>query len=240
MKDYHFEKLCFEYDQVGDLTWIEKDFSDLWLESSRALFNPGLDVAEVPVPKQLVVYALVSGLGFSTGLQELVMRLQAEIDQIIGPVRRYWVKPNNLGVEYCVFKWPNDSWSQAQTLNVCEVLSQLEFHPFNLHIGGVQINRDGCVILKGFDENQSLFKIRNSLKDSIEFLPNKQSNWAHIPIGRILNPIGEIRFDRLREYVYNHKRSKLYTELISQAKFVHETRWYMEAREVIMELPSHE
>jgi hypothetical protein len=236
LKECNIDKLNFAYDQVGDLTWLKKDFKNGWLESSRALFDSGLEICDLPVPKELEVYALVSGLQFSIGLQEVVVKLQAEIDQILGPVRRYWVKPENLGVEYCVFKWPSDSWDEAQTVNVKTVLNQMEFQAFHLYIGGIQINRDGCVILKGFDQHQSLFTIRNHLRESIEFLPKKQSNWAHIPIGRILNPIGETRFNKLREYIHGHKTSHLYTEIISEAKFVHETRWYMEEHEVIMEV----
>lgn len=233
MSDYAFDSLNFEYEKVGAITWDERDFLIDSLESSRALFIEKSLAHKDPVPKELEVFALVSGLEFSKKLQNLVTEIQYHIDEIINNAKRYWVKPENLGVEYCVFKWPSDNWDISFTDAVHQKLDQINFFPFNLYIGGIQINRDGCVILKGFDQFQSLFRIRNSLRDEIDFLPKKQSNWAHIPIGRILEPIGDKNFIRLRDYIQSRKFFHMHTELINDAKFVHETQWYMEKKVIL-------
>ena len=233
MSDYAFDTLNVEYDKVGNLTWEEPDFHIDSLESSRALFIPSSLSQKDPTPQELEVCALVSGLEFSKKLQGLVVELQLEIDRITNHATRYWVKPENLGIEYCVFKWPTDSWNSSLTVAVHNKLTEIKFLPFNLYIGGVQINRDGCVILKGFDQFQSLFRIRNTLRDKIDFLPKRQSNWAHIPIGRILDPIGEQNFNRLRDYIKKIKFLHFHTELINDAKFVHETQWYMEKKVIL-------
>jgi hypothetical protein len=232
----HFENLELEYSKVGDLTWVENDFLDKWLDSSRSIFTDESMIKHDPVPRDFEVYALVSGLPFSLNLQNFVTNIQERIDEIIGPKLHYWVKPENLGVEYCVFKWPNDPWSEFFFERINLGLSTLIFNHFNLHIKGIQINRDGCVILKGFDEEQGIFNIRRNVKGLVEFLPKKQSNWAHIPIGRILNPIGTDKFVELRKFINEHKSRHLFTELITDAKFVHETRWYMEKHKIIKQI----
>ena len=46
---------------------------------------------------------------------------------------------------------------------------------FQLEINGLQINPDGCLLVKGFDENKSLFKIREYFKSRCRFyLRNSQ------------------------------------------------------------------
>jgi len=235
--DYDLESLNNEYNKVGHLTWLESDFKRSWLQSSRDLFDDDSLSAKVPTPKNLEVYALVSGLEFSKKMQDIVANLQLEIDKIIGPsITRYWVEPKNLGVEYCVFKWPDQQWDVEIKEGVCAVLREVNFTPFNLYICGIQINRDGCVILKGYDQFQTIQNIRKKIKSSLQFLPEKQSRWAHVPIGRILDPVGESKFIKLQEFVSANHAMHFHTEMIDDAKFVHEKQWYMVQREVIMRI----
>ena len=234
---YDNEHLEIEYSKVGQLTWNQGDFNEEWLQASRDLFEVESLENKAPVPKKLEVYALVSGLEFSQKMQKFVVNLQHEIDQILGSsVTRYWVEPRNLGVEYCVFKWPDQQWNADMNNAAWSVLNEIQFTPFNLNVSGIQINRDGCVILKGFDQFQAIQRIRNKIKDSLQFLPKRQSKWAHVPIGRVLDPVGKDRFKKLQEFVNANKLKDLHTELISDAKFVHETQWYMVQHEVIMRI----
>lgn len=236
LKAPNWESLKVEYDKVSELTWQEPDFLDIWLRPSCDLFTVESLLAKNPIPKALEVFALLSGLQFSKKLQYVVGKIQDDISQIIGPAVHYWVKTENLGVEYCVFKWPNDRWDANLTKEVSDVLANIKFVPFDLYIRGLQINRDGCVVLRGYDENQSVFKLRKKMRDSLKFLPEKQSNWVHIPIGRILQPLGSFKFNELRGYVERHKNIDLHVESVGSAKFVHETQWYMERHFVIQEV----
>ncbi len=234
---YEIQSLNEEYNKVGHLTWLNRDFNWTWLQSSRELFDDVSLNTKVPIPKNLEVYALVSGLEFSKKLQDFVVSLQDEIDQIIGSsITRYWVEPRNLGVEYCVFKWPDQDWDTGIKEKVCSTLSEIRFTPYNLNICGIQINRDGCVILKGFDQPQAIQSIRKKIKSSLQFLPEKQSNWAHVPIGRILEPVGEDKFVRLKKFVSANHNTHFHTEKINDAKFVHEKQWYMVRHKIIMRI----
>ena len=104
---------------------------------------------------------------------------------------------------------------------------------FNIQICGIQINPDGCVVARGFDEKRHLRKIRELIQNQLLWLPEKQSNWVHIPLSGILEPVGELNFRRLRDYVKTLERKIIATTSINEAKLVHETQWYMEKHKVL-------
>ena len=147
----------------------------------------------------------------------------------------YWVLPENFGVEYCVFKWPDEKWDQTFSQIILNEISMLQNSTFQFIIKGIQINQDGCVIAKGFDEKGMIFNIREHFKTNISFLPKKQSGWAHVPIGRILEPIGTKKFGDLRRFVDKNSSDYFVSEEINKVKFVHEKRWYMEDKSIISE-----
>lgn len=236
MSNIHFEMLEIEYSKIGNLTWENDNFLDCWLHSSRSLFDFDLSESRAISPKNLEVYALVSGIQFSLALQAIVKKIQIDLDLIIGPIQKYWVKTENLGVEYCVFKWPNESWNSKYEKQIINLLNIAHFSPFTLYLNGIQINRDGCILLKGFDQHASVFKLRQFMRDNLLFIPQKQSNWAHIPIGRILEPVGYKAFSDLEKYVQSFKNKIIHNELIEDVKFVHEKKWYMENRNIIKTL----
>jgi hypothetical protein len=233
MMDSIFDNLRAQYDRVGDLTWLENDFLDKWQLSSKALFDYKFLKNENLYPKHLEVYALLSGIEFSKKMQEVVLQLQEDLDSILDSTVRYWVKPQNLGVEYCVFKWPEDNIDEELLSSAFALLNEIEFKPFNFYIGGVQINRDGCVVLKGYDENNSVFNVRNQIRSNLKNLPTKQSSWAHVPIGRILENVGHTKFQKLKNFIKLKKNVLIHTEKITELKLVHETQWYMEKHKIL-------
>lgn len=235
-KNELFFSLEKSYKDVGELTWQNNDFVDSYLQISRSFFtNESLNLGD-PRPKKLDVYAFLSGISFESEFVEKLIHIQNSIDIVIGDCLHYWVKPLNFGIEYCVFKWPNDNWNQKWIPIIQNELDALNTSSFTLNIYGVQINRDGCVVAKGYDDSGAIFNIRNQLKDSLEFLPRKQSNWAHIPLGRIMEPIGSSKFFKLKKLI-EHLDNKLISSVkLSSAKFVHEKRWYMEERDTISKI----
>lgn len=230
----HYSLLNSSYNKVGKRTWLKKDFEQSSLESSRNLFTEGsLDLRD-PVPKHLEVYALLSGVSFATSFSKELVKIQQQIDEILDGSLRYWVLPANMGIEYCVFKWPDDNWVSEFEDQIYSDLPRLD-HPFQFTILGIQINPDGCIVAKGFDEGGVIFKYREKIRKKLPLLPKRQSAWAHVPLGRILEPIGKDKFLKL---------SNLYKELsdiyiasceISSAKFIHETQWYMEKKTILRE-----
>ena len=84
-----------------------------------------------------------------------------------------------------------------KSTSIREALSGL-IAPFLFSVFGIQINPDGCVVAKGYDEGAAIFRVREELKASLSFFPKRQSGWAHIPLGRILEPVGEEKFSKLK------------------------------------------
>jgi hypothetical protein len=229
----HLLSLKKSYEDVGARTWDNQDFYLNNLEVSRNLFTSESLTSRTPIPKKFNVIALLSGLPFSLEFQNTVISIQKSMAEIIGNKLHYLVKPLNLGVEYCVFKWPDGNWQENWMEILKNQLDVFSFKSYNLSIEGVQINKDGCVILKGYDEKMSLFNIREYMKDKISFLPARQSNWAHIPIGRILEPIGYDNFNNLRDFIQKKSDHSFCVEKISNVKLVNEERWYMEEKEIL-------
>ena len=229
----HFDCLRDAYDLVGNKTWAEEDFIDSSLGASRALFTDESLQSRRPTPKSLEVYALLSGLTFPEKFCSSLVGIQNSITDILADCLCYWVKPVNLGVEYCVFKWPEEHWDKKYFSIIDNFLQSVNEEPFNFHILGIQINPDGCVVAKGFDEGRQIFRLRERLKSEILFLPKRQSGWAHIPLGRILEPIGKDRFAKLKKLINVMSNQFICSTKILDMKFIHETRWYMEEREVL-------
>ena len=220
------------YNLVGDKTWLNEDFLEENLKSSRDLFKERSLLLRRPEPKHLEVYALLSGLPFPISFSNELVKKQEEISKIIGNSLNYWVKQNNLGIEYFVFQWPGKSISKKQISDISNLLYKIKEKSFLLEIRGIQVHQDGCVIAKGFDDSGVLFRIREYLKENLMGAPKKQSNWAHVPLGRILEPIKEENFKKLEEYFGENKNKKIAKYEIKSIKFIHETQWKMETREL--------
>ncbi len=229
----HFAQLRESYRAVGDRTWLTADFDQFNLESSRSLYTAESLHVRNPRPRELEVYALLSGLPFAEEFTDRLTAVQMRISEILGDSMHYWVARQNLGVEYCVFKWPTDSWDEQRCGLVKNVLQSIPKKSFRFYIGGVQINPDGCVVARGFDERAEIFRIRELIRAGIPFLPNKQSGWAHVPLGRILEPLGVEVFERLSSLVRELSDQLIASTEITVMKFVHESRWYMEDREIL-------
>jgi hypothetical protein len=232
----HYAYLKKSYNKVGSQTWENDDFINLALDSSRNLFNKeSLELCK-PKPKELEVYALLSGLPFSKKITNKLVSIQQNIDTILGDSLKYWVLPSNFGVEYCVFKWPDEIWKdKSKIFSINKELSMLNFSSFQFSIRGIQINPDGCIVAKGYDEDGMIFRIREHLKVNLEFLPKKQSGWAHIPIGRILEPLGVEKFSALESLINQLSDATIVSDEINSIKFVHETCWYMEEKIILSE-----
>jgi len=224
------------YKDVGDLTWQNNDFVDSYLQTSRSFFTTESLKLGYPSPKKLEVYALLSGISFELEFVEKLTHIQSCIDNVIGDCLHYWVKPLNFGIEYCVFKWPDDNWNHKWTPIIQNQLDTLYASPFTLNIYGIQINRDGCVVAKGYDDSGTICNIRSQLKTSLKFLPEKQSNWAHIPLGRIMEPIGLSKFLKLKKLIEHLDKNLIGSIVLKSAKFVHEKKWYMEDKDIISKI----
>jgi hypothetical protein len=218
------------YERQSLKTWKQTDFSLNKLEKSLSLFNSNNYPFE---PINVNLYAYLSGLPFSKHLTQKISKIQNDVKNTIGHNDFYMVKPDNLGVEYAVLKWPDDQWSVEKELEAFRAIESYKFNEFKILFNGWQINEDGCLVVKGFDSSGSITAFREYIKSEIMFLPSKQSEWFHIPIGRILNRVGNSAFTQLRRMVEYSDNDFEITETIRNIKFIHEKKWYMEEKSVL-------
>ena len=67
------------------------------------------------------------------------------------------------------------------------------------------------MVMRGFDENKSLQKLREQLRGKFDFIPERQSA-VSCSIGRILEPVGMKQFSKLKDYLSSTGGSKHYSE----------------------------
>ena len=209
------------YNKVSSKTWSHFDFKKKKI-----------------TPKNLEVIALLSGLPFSKKLTNKILSVQNKIDKIIVHHNHYWVKKKNFGLEYCVFKWPNQKLKKTELKELLGFVSSLKFKNFNILFDGCQLNPDGCVVIKGYDITNDITNIRKLISRDISFLPKRQSKWFHIPIGRILEPIGEKQFSKLKKFFQKNSKGWKHYEKINSIKLIHEYQWYMEKRKTLIQIKS--
>ena len=224
------------YKEVSSKTWAHTDLKKKNLRYSISLF----DFKKKKItPKKLDVIALLSGLPFRKTLTNKILSTQKKIDKIIGDSKRYWVKKNNLGLEYCVFKWPEQDINQINIDKISNFVSNLRISKFVVFFYGCQLNPDGCVVIKGFDISKEIENLRNLISKNISFLPKKQSKWFHIPIGRILEPVGKDNFLKLKYFFEKNSEGWGHIEKINSVKLIHEHQWYMEKRKTLILIKSN-
>jgi len=223
------------YNTVGQRFLLEGNVTMNELQSSRNIFLADTLATRKPRPKALETVAVVSGLPFTIEFRKKIKAIQLRIQEIIGDTLSYWVDESNLGVELFIVKWPEQEFDLSQFSNGNDCLRRFERSPFCIKFHGIQIHRDGCVIARGFDEKARIREFRASLIQA-EKIPSRQSNWSHVPLGRILEPFTDEAYEELINYVQKSQQECFHTENIKEVKMVHERRWYMEEVSTIKSL----
>lgn len=209
------ENLSFNYEQI---------------KNSRKIFDIDLD-NNIAFPKKLEVIALLAGLPFSNIFQDAIVNTQDEIKKILGSNLSYMVKKENLGLELLVLKWPEDKRNLSLEKEVIRFIDQLNIPEIEITFSGIQINTDGCILVRGFDSNNRFLNLRKKIFNQFHSIPKKQSGWVHVPIGRILTKLHKEEYILLRDLIYKtRKKNNFPSEKIKQLRMIHEKQWYMEER----------
>lgn len=211
-----------------------KDFDLESLETSRSLFDL---TAECPIPRQFEVWTCLAGLPLPDPLTAQLEVVAAELFSLLPPGTRFYaVKPQLYHWELFIIKRPAETLDDRQLREAGERLGRVlrGTPPIALRYRGVLVTPDGTAIVRGFGEFD---RLREQLRTAIPFASPHQSRLGHISLGRILDPIGEMAFKQLQDFVTDALDRDYGTFYITQAHYVHERRWYMEACETIRTLP---
>lgn len=226
--------LIKSYQKEADKLNDKKDFEIADLEKSRLLFQKASILKKEPIPINVNVIAILSGISFDIKTLTRIDVIIKQIEKLLKDEIFYFVKPENLGVEIAILKWPDNDFNKELVKNAITILKNKKILPFSLNIFGIQVHTDGCIILRGLDERNQIYNLREELLHSCNGIPKKQSNWSHIPLGRILSPIGVDKMKELKQLI-----SKINLELnfninIDKIHLVRETQWYMEKKLYIL------
>jgi hypothetical protein len=220
------------YSKVFNKSKLASNFDEAQLNNSLALFDYD-NSKNVYTPKHLNVNALLGGIEFSSDLQKFCGRVQRNIDDIIQTNNKYWVPSKNLGVEYLVTKWPEEkNLSLEVEKTFLEFISSIPLKKYQLRVKGFQVNPDGCVVLRGYEEG-NILRVRATLQEKFHWIPKRQSGWAHIPLGRILCKLSEKSYLNLVSESEKSFEDLYFEEDISELHYVHEKQWYMETKSKI-------
>lgn len=227
------DELQNSYNHVFSEAQNLKCFDDDLLNNSRALFE--FDGQGEPKPKKLDVEALVCGLPFANSLIDVATNVQRKLDKYLELTDRYWVKANNLACEVMVLKWPDNTSDRSITPKFIAFLESLNLSPFNIRIHGAQMHADGCVVLRGYDCGR-LREVRKILIENFPGLPQKQSSWVHVPLGRITSQVGQDIYKSLINELNSIFNESSCDIKITDLKLVSEKQWYMVDREIIKKI----
>ena len=86
-----------------------------------------------------------------------------------------------------------------------------EIKSIEITFDGLQIHRDGCIVLRGFDRNFKFQNLRKEIQENFPEIPRKQSNLVHVPLGRLLFNINKSISLKLIELFNTIKQSKTNT-----------------------------
>lgn len=202
--------------------------------SSLSLFEKDSIKNRKPIPKKLEVYCVVGGLPFDEIFIKNILELQKKISLVLNGKLHYFVKPHNLAVEVIVIKWPKDELSKSVLESSKDEIKKANPKKFILKSFGFQFHNDGAIILRCLDYPNYLRDLRKTLKNSVMGLPNQQSNWCHVPLGRILEPLERNELKNLIDLANFSQNSNNFSTQINQLHLIHEKRWYQIEKENLL------
>ncbi len=211
-----------------------QDFPEGGLMRSRALFHME---AMPPTPRRFEVWTCLVGLPLPTDLTRAFESLVARVIALLpAGTRFYTVRPENYHWELFIIKRPDEDVEPTKIQEASRIFAQVlrGWHPFSLTYRGFLLTEDGTLIARGFGAIDAL---REELRARIPFASQQQTALGHISLARILDPVGEECFEQLKLMVEKEQNTTYGKLQVNQAKYVHESQWYMEDYETISLLP---
>lgn len=227
------KELMNRYDENYNLFKKELSFDEIKLNKSLQIFEID-EENNFAIPKMMDVVAILAGLPFDKQFIDEVEKIQNLINKTINNKICYMVKKENLGLELIVLKWPSEKRNHSLEKKVKCFLDLKEIKSIEITFDGLQIHRDGCIVLRGFDRNFKFQNLRKEIQANFPEIPRKQSNLVHVPLGRLLFNINESISLKLIELFNTIKQSKqIPPQTINEIKLIHEKQWYMVQKKTI-------
>ena len=210
------------YESFSKLESLTKEHVSI----SKKYFENSSLLERNPLPLKLDVYCVVAGLPFDINFIKYLKKIKTKLLDILSNSLNYLVQDSCHAVVLIVVKWPDDDFNETISKRLIKFFKNNYFKPIILRTAGIQVHDDGCIILRCIDENSQFRLLRKDIINEIGQLPKKQSNWVHIPLGRILEPLNIEQTSLLKKFCLSTQISPHHTTTINKFYYVHEKQWY--------------
>ncbi len=223
---------------------LEQRYRAVWERTKNRDHLSGADVAASrfyfefkdgpPVPRRFDTYAIVCGLPFQPQMQRALHSYWRRYLATLSSPLAYGVEPANLHTEIFLFQRPEETFGKEQVdAAIAESLTVLrEMSLFRLIFRHPFITPDGTIVAPGYDEPAGVVEaLRMKLRENLQIYPKKQSQWVHVSLGRILEPVDQKQWRSLLEEMDLHWGEIVGEAEIGDCQVLWEKQWYMMERE---------
>lgn len=227
---------------------FEKKYKDAW---KATLSNGQLGLSDVEkskfffetingsfVPKKFDTYSIVCCLPFSESFQKKLDGYWKQFTELLSDPISYGVKPENRHVEIFLFQRPEEMFLKEEVKGGIEkslVLSR-KVPAFKILFRYPFMTPDGTIVVPGFDDTETVESLRLKLRKSLSVYPQKQSQWLHTSLGRILEPLDKSRLEPLLNHMEAHWGEVIGEITVDRLQWMWEKQWYMVDKEIISEI----
>ena len=189
-----------------------------------------------PVPRRFDTYGMVCGLPFPQALQRELQKIWLRCLELLNHPLAYGVQPAALHTEIFLFQRPGETFSpEAIQSNIAasRVLAK-ETPAFKLILRHPFITPDGTIVAPGLDDPAgTLDGLRHKLRVGLRLYPQKQSQWMHVSLGRVLEPLDGQRLRPMLDEMQGTWGEIIGEARIDEILWTWERQWYMQDREVL-------
>jgi hypothetical protein len=233
-------KYMERYLNVWQKTRAAGMLSEEQVKSSRYYFETDL---HVPVPKKFDTYGVVALMPMAKDTQDTLSKLWGQVLASLGEPLAYGVEPQNRHVELILFSRPEEVFADA-TIHASIEASFAALHAhvpkqFTATFTAPFITPDGTVVVPGFpDPASAIDDFRAEARAAVgTAMPQRQSQWFHISLGRILDPVGAEQMRPCLQQMKEQWGKQLFALTVDKAVWTHEKQWYMLEKDILHELP---
>lgn len=229
------------YKMIWEKTRQNGDLSADQVEKSRFYFNFD-KTSGAPVPKVFDTYGVVALMPMSAETQTTLTHTWDYILKNLQQPLAYAVEPDKRHVELILFSRPEETFPEAAIHRAVdksyESLRANPPHKFRAVFCHPFITPDGTVVIPGYPEPATAIDdFRTSVRMAVgENIPNRQSQWFHISLGRILEPLSSERMLSAFDDMQENWGKPLAELLIDKVMWTHEQQWYMLQKTILHEL----
>ena len=227
------------YRQVWERTLSSGALTEAEIAKSRYYFEADLST---PRPKKMNTYGIVALMPPPAAAQDVLQKAWEDLFGLLGQPCAYAVEPPNRHVELMLFARPeeasNDTTTQASIEASFAALERNTPHHFQATFNYPFITPDGTVVVPGFPgPASSVDDFRTLIRDTVGgTTPKKQSNWFHISLGRILEPLSPLGLRAAFKQIEEKWGERLFTCEVNQVIWTHEKQWYMVDKDILHRL----